>query len=260
MGDKVIIRTVPTLTIADYEATQALTVQRPSSTTVELLIDKGKYWNAVLDDVMEIQADLDLMSMWSQDASEQMKITIDTNVLDNIYAGVSADNSGATAGRLSNNLDLGITTAPIALTSTNVIDWILKQGQVLDEQNIPETGRWLVVPPAVCRFIKNSDLKDASLSGDGSSILRNGRIGMIDRYTIYKSNLLPAGAPATMVLAAGEYAVYSGHTNALTFATQLTKMETMRAESTFGTLMRGLQVFGYKVIDGTAMTLSVVTI
>jgi hypothetical protein len=53
--------------------------------------------------------------------------------------------------------------------------------------------------------------------------------------------------------------VYAGHAHALTFATQMTKMETIRSESTFGTLLRGLQVFGYGVIDNTALAQAVVT-
>jgi hypothetical protein len=60
-------------------------------------------------------------------------------------------------------------------------------------------------------------------------------------------------------LAAGEYTVYAGHAHALTFASQVSKVETLRSESTFGTLFRGLQVYGYKVIDGVALAQSIVS-
>jgi hypothetical protein len=126
----------------------------------------------------------------------------------------------------------------------------------LDEQNIPETGRWLVIPAWMAARIKMSELRDASLTGDGQSMLRNGRLGMIDRFTVYSSNLLANGVPAG--LAAGEWAVYAGVQNAFTFATQMTKMETLRSESTFGTIMRGLQVYGSKVIDPTALVQAIV--
>jgi hypothetical protein len=79
---------------------------------------------------------------------------------------------------------------------------------------------------------------------------------MVDRFTIYVSNLLPAGVAGGV--AAGEYLVYAGHKNGLTFASQMTKVETLRSESTFGTLLRGLQVYGLGVIDGTAIATSVV--
>lgn len=256
-GDKVIIRTKPTLTINDYTAGQTLVYERPSSSVVELLIDKGKYFNAIVDDVQEIQADLDMLSMWADDASEQMKIAIDSAVLNDVTgmgaaAGLNVDNVGASAGRLSDNINLGTTGAPLSLVARNptagqteIMDLIVSLGQVLDEQNIPETGRWLLLPAWACALLKRSELRDASLTGDGTSPMRNGRLGMIDRFTLYATNLLPINTGAT--------AIYAGHPHALTFATQLTKMETLRAESTFGTILRGLQIYGYKVVDGTAI-------
>jgi hypothetical protein len=256
-GDLVKIRTKPTLTIRNYVAGQTLTYERPSSNVVELMIDKGKYFNAVVDDVQEVQADLDMLSMWADDASEQMKIAIDSDVLHDTTgmgasANIHADNLGASAGRISNNINLGTTGAPLQLVArspqtgqTEIMDLIVYLGQTLDEQNIPETGRWLLLPAWACSMLKRSELRDASLTGDSVSASRNGRLGMIDRFTIYVSNLLPINTNAT--------AIYAGHPHALTFASQLTKMETLRAESTFGTIMRGLQVYGYKVVDGTAI-------
>lgn len=250
-GDKVVIRQKPTIDIRAYEAEQALTVDRPSSNIVELLIDQGFYFNTVLDDVMEIQADLELMSIWADDASEQMKIKIDTAVLAAIPADVSADNQGDAAGRLSGNIDLGKTGAPIAMTKDNVIDQIVNLGQCLDEQNIPETGRWLVIPAWAAALIKRSDLRDASLTGDTVSMARNGRLGMIERFTIYMSNLLPFADETGK----NAFDILAGHSHGLTFASQLDKVETLRSESTFGTLMRGLQVYGNKVTDGKSIAL-----
>lgn len=246
-GDKVTIRTKPSIAINNYNAYDSLTTEAPSSTVVELLIDKGKYWSTVLDDVMEVQSDLDHLSMWSDDASEQMKIQIDTDVLAGISADVSADNQGATAGVLSNNLNMGAAAAPFSVTQANAIDKIIEAGQVLDEQNIPETGRWFVIPAWMAALIKRSELRDASLTGDGVSMLRNGRLGMIDRFTLYASNLLPFGSTDDA------HSMFFGHSHGLTFASQLTKVETLRAESTFGTVLRGLQVFGFKVVDGTSI-------
>jgi hypothetical protein len=111
-GDKVIIRTKPTISINDYAADQTLTVERPSSNIVELLIDEGKYFATILDDVMEVQADLNQLGMWADDASEQMKIAIDTDVLLGLLGEADAANQGATAGRLSGTIDLGATTTP----------------------------------------------------------------------------------------------------------------------------------------------------
>jgi hypothetical protein len=263
-GDKVIIRTKPTITIRDYRADGALSLERPVGSNVELLIDKGKYFNTILDDVMEVQSDLDNMSMWSDDAAEQMKIVIDTDVLDGILDQADSDNRGTTAGRISQSINLGVTTTPLALVATNpgsgeveVLDMLLRLGQALDEQNIPEQGRWVIMPTWAATLIKRSELRQAFLSGDGVSMLRNGRIGMVDRFTLYSSNLLPAGVAGG--LAAGEYAIYAGHSHGLTFASQMTKMETLQSEQTFGRILRGLQVYGYKVVDGVAIAQAIVS-
>lgn len=264
-GDTVKIRTKPSITINTYEDGQTLSAERPSSNIVELQIDKGKYFNTILDDVMEVQADINMMSMWADDASEQMKIEIDTDVLAGLSAGISADNVGNTAGRISNNIGLGITTAALELVSRSpgvgeieIIDFIIRMGQVLDEQNIPETGRWIILPAWACAMIKRSELRDASLTGDsGGTMLRNGRLGMIDRFTIYMSNLVPfveaGGGNDTTA-----HRVFAGHSHGLTFASQLTKVETLRGESAFGTYLRGLQIYGFKIVDGTALAMGIV--
>jgi hypothetical protein len=192
MGDKVKIRTKPTIQIRDYTVDQALTVDRPSSTAVELTIDYAKYFNTVLDDIMERQSDMNLLSMWGDDASEQMKIQIDTDVLTNIHAGIAPANIGNAAGVKSQNINLGVTGTPIIPTKADIIDHIVDAGQVLDEQNIPETGRWMVIAPWVGAMIKKSDLRDASISGDGVSLVRNGRLGMIERFMLFSSHLLEA--------------------------------------------------------------------
>lgn len=262
-GDTVKIRTKPTITIKDYLADGLLELERPKGSVIDLTIDKGKYFNTILDDVMEVQSDLNNMSMWADDASEQMKIVVDTEVLKNLYNQANAANRGTTAGKISGDINLGVTGTPLAVVSDNaaagevdVIDVILRLGQALDEQNIPEAGRWLIIPTWFSTMIKRSELRQAYLTGDAVTMLRNGRLGMVDRFTLYVSNLLPQGVAAG--LAAGECAIYAGHAHGLTFASQINNVESMRSELTFGTILRGLQVYGYKVIDNVAIAQAVV--
>jgi len=264
-GDKVNIRTKPTITINDYRADGGLNLERPTASTTTLLIDQGKYFNTILDDVMEVQSDLNMMSIWADDAGEQMKIKIDTAVLLGMVNGATATyNRGLTAGRVSAAINLGVTGTPLTVVARSpaagqveIIDLLLRLGQTLDEQNIPETGRWVVLPTWAATMVKMSELRQVYLSGDAMSILRNGRLGMIDRFTIYGSNLLPAGVAGG--LSAGENVIYAGHAHGLTFASQVSKVETLRSEFTFGQILRGLQVYGYKVIDGSAIAQAVVT-
>jgi len=243
-GDKVIIRTVPNITIRTYVKGVKLTSEQPESPSTELLIDKGEYFSFTIDDIDKHQSDLNLMGKWSEDASEQMKIKIDTNILGSVYADAHTQNKGLTAGRKSASFNLGVTGTPFAVTKLNILDAIVDAGTVLDEQNIPETGRFMVFPAWMCGLLKKSDLKDASLTGDGASVLRNGRIGMIDRFTIYLSNNVSSVVDGADTC----YNTIFGHKSAITFASQLTNMETLRAESTFGNIIRGLQVYGYKTL------------
>jgi hypothetical protein len=263
-GDRVKIRTKPTLIINNYLVNGDLALQRPAGSSVELTIDQGKYFAAIIDDVIEKQSDINNMSLWSDDASEQMKIVVDTDVLTYLLGTADVKNRGLTAGLISGNINLGVTGTPIASVGRNpatgqveIIDILLRIGQALDEQNIPETGRWIVMPTWATFQIKRSELREVFVSGDSVSILRNGKFGQIDRFTIYASNLLPNGVAAG--LAAGEWVIFGGHAHGLTFASQLTNVETIRSERTFGQILRGLQVYGRQVLDGKAICQAIVT-
>ena len=243
-GDKVHIRTIPSITINDYEKGMNLTFETPESPSVELTIDHGKYFAFTVDDVNAYQSDLKLLDNWSTDASEQMKIAIDTDVLGNIYGSVDAANTGATAGKISGNINLGAAGAPLSMTEINILGYILDCGQVLDEQNVPDEGRFIILPAWATRLLKNSDLKQAYLTGDSVSPIRNGKIGMINNMTVYNSNLLAKTAET----GGNAFHMIAGHKSGLTFASQMTEMETLRNPNQFGDLTRGLNVYGYDVI------------
>jgi len=245
-GDKVHIRTIPTITINSYTKGQNLTNQVPDSPPIELLIDKGKYFAVVLDDVDAVQTDIKLMDVFTNDATTQMKISIDADVMNGVKAGAAAANKGATAGAISGNLNLGTDAAPRAVTKDNILDLFLDAGQVLDEQNVPEDGRWLVIPAWMASMVKRSDLKQAYLTGDSVSPLRNGKLGMIDRFMVYVSNNLPKTAD-------GDSYLMAGTRDAITFASQMTNVETLRAQTTFGNIVRGLNVYGYNVTKPEAL-------
>ncbi len=253
MGDTVNIRTTPEITIKTYVKGQTLQVENPDKPKLQLVIDKGEYFACIEDDVDKVQSDINLMDTWSKDASERMKIKIDQRVLTDILPGVAAINKGANAGRISGNFNLGTTSSPVAITKSDVLDYIVDLGTVLDEANCPEGNRFLVIPAKMAGMIKKSDLQDASLAGDGTSILRNGRLGMIDRFTIYMSHNLKIDT-------GGKFNLIAGHKMGFTFASQMTEMETIRSESTFGNIIRGLQVYGYQVVKPEALATGVVTL
>lgn len=257
-GDTVNIRTSPEITIRPYVKGQTLLVEHPDKPKIQLLIDKGEYFSCVEDDVDKVQSDVKMMDLWSKDASEKMKIQIDKRVLTDILPGISSANKGLTAGEKTASFNLGTNAAPVAISKDGasstvpVTEFIVDMGTVLDEANAPESGRYMVIPAKMAGLIKKSELKDASLTGDGQSVLRNGRLGMIDRFTLYVSHNLFAPT--------NHFHVIAGHKMGFTFASQMTEMETLRSEQTFGTIIRGLQVYGYKVTKPEAIVQGVVTL
>jgi len=131
------------------------------------------------------------------------------------------------------------------MTSANILGTMIDAGKNLDVSNIPEEGRFFVVSPTEAALLKQSELRQAYLTGDSTSPLRNGFIGMVDRFKVYVSNNLYTAGSIT-------YGIY-GHPKALAYASQFTNTETVRLESSFGDGVRGLAVYGYKTVVPSAI-------
>lgn len=283
LGDKVIINQIPSLTINKYTVGQGLTYEVPTPSTIELAIDQAFYYAFSVSDVLEYQAKPDLMDMFTNDASMQMKVKIDSTCLFNLalngpisgsnytrQEGPAAGNYGTTAGVKSGAYNLGSNTNPVALSGSNVLQLLTSMAAVLDEQNIPETDRWLIIDPVTRQMLMQSNLAQAQFMGDSQSIVRNGKIGMIDRFTVYVSNNLPRGA-ANQLMKSGDGTesvgvahtearrlLIAGHKSAFTFASQIVKTEQVRNPNDFGDYIRSLQVFGYRVTKPEAFCVAFV--
>ena len=248
-GDTVIIRGIPDITIGDYQKGQTLTIQHPESVAVTMLIDKGKYFNIYMDDVDAAQADLPLLEKFTEAGSRDTAVAVDTDVLGSIYADAHADNIGTTAGAISADFNFGASGAPVQVTKTNVLDYIVDAGTVLGENKVQDEDCWMVVPEWMAGMIQKSDLKDASLSGDSKSVLRTNLLGKIGRFDILKSNLLPTVAAATESSGFKAYYVLFGNKDAVSFANQFIKTRKLISELTFAEIVRMLNVYGYKVVN-----------
>ena len=229
-GDKVVIRTVPAVTINNYAGT--ITTQELTTAKVEMLIDKAKYYSFKVDDVLAAQADINLLEGASTDAAEGMRIAVETEVL---------------AGAITGATTIGAQTT---ITAANILTNILTMSKQLDELNIPEEGRFIVLSPEFISLLKQSELRQAYLTGDGTSPLRNGLVGMVDRFKVFQSNMVYTAAAGAD---SGYTHVLAGHPKALSFASQFTNTETVRMESTFGDQVRGLKVYGSKVVTPDAL-------
>lgn len=271
LGDKVVINNIPDVSISDYTIGSSLTYAVPTPSTVELVIDRAKAFSFQVSDIIAHQSKPNMMETFTNDATMKMKIAVDKSVLygdSSTKTGISADvdssNQGATAGALSAGYNLGTSTAPVTLTAANILQTLTAMAGVLDEQNIPETDRWLLIDPLTRQILMQSNLAQAQFMGDDKSMVRNGKIGVIDRFTVYVSNQLPKAAAGKDYWGGGaantlkRRVLLAGHKSAVTFASQMTKMETVRNPNDFGDYVRGLNVFGWKTLQPKALTMALV--
>jgi len=275
-GDTIRIRTAPSITINDYAgAGSTLTSEVPVPIYTDMQINKGKYFSVQTNDVLAHQADIDLMNTFTDDAAKQLKISIENEAFFNWFSteGAAAANKGATAGAISSSYNLGTDAAPINdVTAQNVLNTILAMSATMDEQNVPEEGRWLIISPKDRNILMQSNIAQAYFTGDQSSTIRTGKIGMLDRLTVYVSNLLPHGAvgkalvPGLSATSTGATAsgaklrrmMVAGTKASCAFASQITKTEPLRNQTDFGDIVRGLSVYGRKVVKSEALVTALV--
>jgi len=275
-GDTIRIRTAPSITINDYAgAGSTLTSEVPVPIYTDMQINKGKYFSVQTNDVLAHQADIDLMNTFTDDAAKQLKISIENEAFFNWFSteGAAAANKGATAGAISSSYNLGTDAAPINdATAQNVLNTILAMSATMDEQNVPEEGRWLIISPKDRNILMQSNIAQAYFTGDQSSTIRTGKIGMLDRLTVYVSNLLPHGAvgkalvPGLSATSTGATAsgaklrrmMVAGTKASCAFASQITKTEPLRNQTDFGDIVRGLSVYGRKVVKSEALVTALV--
>lgn len=272
-GDTVRIRLAPSISISDYEVGNNLSYEVPTPIYTDLQVNKGKYFGVQVSDVLGYQSDIDLMNMFTDDAAKQLKIAIENEVFFNSFVteGPASANEGGTAGAISAAYNLGTDTAPIDQSSAaNVLNAILRMSSVLDEQNVPETGRWLIISPYDRHLLMQSNIAQAYFTGDPQSTIRSGKIGMLDRFTVYVSNLLPRGAAGkalvsgltdtatggTVSNAKARRTMIAGTKDAVAFAMTVNKTEPLRNQTDFGDIVRGLAVYGRKVVKPEALVVA----
>ena len=256
-GDKVIIRKIPTITVFDHVVNADLPVQDVTDESITLLIDKAKGYNFNVTYVDEYQSDLAIIEKLTEDAAMQMKVAVDQSVLQSVYADVATANTiGYNSGVVVGNataISLATICSPTSPIYGGAIAPLIAAGQALDQNNVPRDGsRWAVISPAWAAALKQSDLKSVLITGDDKSPLRNGFLGEIDGMKVYVSNNLLNAVGAT---SSAPSKCLVGHSSAVAFASQFQKPEMLPNPRTFGTLVRGLNVYGFKTTKVEALSL-----
>jgi hypothetical protein len=222
-GDTVRITTPAAISVVAYSGT--VSYETPTSTQQSLLIDQDLAWGFKLDDAEQVQANVDLLKSYMDEAGYSLADEVDKNL--------AALYTDAGAGNLT-----------IDLTGTHdFYNTAVEAGRNLDLQNVPREGRWMVISPRGYEaLLKNTKFTQASALGD--AVVQSGAVGMVAGFSVYLSN--------NLVLSTTRRYMY-GTNRAITFAAQLIKTEALRAETGFDDLVRGRMVFGRRVVRPAAL-------
>jgi hypothetical protein len=260
-GDSVKIIKEPTIQVYQYERGADVTQTKLTDQEVTLVVDTANAFKFIVDDIESNMSHVNWREVAASSAAYALKDAFDENVLAKIAAGISAANPdhilGADAAVGTGGL--GETTASIdlgAAAEVDPLDLMARMARLLDQQNVPEEGRWFVASPEFYEELSQSDSKLLSVdynAGQGS--IRNGLIssGKLRGFSMYKSNNVPSTATAT-----GQ--VMCGHMSAVATAQTIVNTEVIRDPSSFGDIVRGLHVHGVKVLRPEACVQAFYTI
>lgn len=238
VGDTVHINSIGAITVKDYTKNTDMDAPEALTTTDQsLVINQAKSFNFQVDDVDNVQAAGDLVDTAMGRAAYALADVSDAFLLKTIAGGAATGNI------------VGAASAPIALTSSNVYENIVKLRTKLDKANVPNTGRTLVVPPEVYALLLLDDRFAKSDAAAGQNALLNGEVGRVAGFTVFMSNNVTTGT-GTDTGKTPYFEVTAQVETATTYAEQIIKTEAYRMEKRFADGVKGLHVYGAKVTDG----------
>jgi hypothetical protein len=254
-GDSVKIIKEPVISVSDYTRNTDTTETRLTDQEVQLVVDSAKAFKFIVDDIETNMSHVNFKEVASSSAAYALKDSYDAAVIATMFSGVSssspdhvlgADNAtdlGAGVYDGTGNIDLGVSG------ETDPLDLLARMARLLDEQNVPEEGRWFVASPDFYEVLGQSASKLLSVdfnAGQGS--IRNGLVssGKLRGFDMYKSNNIAATSNA-----AGK--CMGGHISSTATANTILSTEVLRDPTSFGDIVRGLHVYGAKVLREEAL-------
>lgn len=240
-GDVVKINEIGDVTVSTYTPNSSLTYTLLDSAQKQLVIDQVKSFSFLLDDVDRAQARGDVMSAGMQKASHAIADEVDQFLAGKYTeAGIVNSNIGTA---LSSGSDLDIYA--VGDGYDHILGVITEMHKSLDESDAPTAGRWCVIPAWMHAYLRYAELVDnvkGAPKDNTNSAYGNGYIGNVLGFDFYASNNVKKSSTGV------SYAVMFGTRDALSFASQVTEMETFRHPDYFATAVRGLYVYGAKVV------------
>ena len=259
-GDTVKIIKEPTITVRDYARGQTVDTQILADDQITMTVDQGSYFAFKVDDIEERQSHVNFEALATSSGAYSLKKNYDYNVLKFIY-----DNA-------SNGTGTGTDASPIdgdaaVDTLANLVSTAKKN---LDRNDVPEENRWLVSSPEFFEQLRKAGAKlsDQSVMADGgSSQIRNGMV--TDRplfgFNMYQSNAIAVSSGNATnhtfgSSGANEHVFLYGHMSGVATVNHIAKTELIRDPDSFADVVRGLHVFGRKILRSEAVQRGVISI
>ena len=248
-GDTVNIIKEPQIGVYDYTRGETLTNTALTDQELIMVIDQAKAFQFKIDDLETRFSHVNWQQLAADNAAYKLKDAMDTNVL----AAMAAASGVSTYGSAGAPIDTGHASGEV-----DPLDMLARLARLLDDQNVPEEMRYVVAEPAFYEELAQTSSKLMSVDynqGDGG--LRNGLVasGKLRGFQLYKSNNLPSWTGTGSYSGTSNQFVIAGHMSSTASATALTTVETVRDTGTFADIVRGLQVWGRKVLrpEGIAL-------
>jgi hypothetical protein len=255
-GDTVRIIKEPVITVYQYERGADVTKTALTDQEVSLVIDTANAFKFIVDDIETNMSHVNFRDVATSSAAYALRDAFDEGVIATMFAGVAASSPNHILGSDSatdlaagtfdgtGNLDIGFASG-----EHDPIDVLSHMARLLDEQNIPEEGRWFLANPEFYEILVQSSSKLLSVdynAGQGS--IRNGLVssGKLRGFDMYKTNNIAATSNA-----AGK--CLAGHISSTATAQTITSTEVIRDPDSFGDIVRGLHVYGAKVLRDNAL-------
>ena len=262
-GDSVKIIKEPVITVDQYERGGSITATTLTDNEVVLVVDTANAFKFIVDDIETSMSHVNFKEAASSSAAYSLRDAFDSGVIAKMFAGVSASSPDHIIGADAAAGTAGVaeTTASVDLlgsdgTGVDAIDLMARMARKLDDQNVPEEGRWFIAGPEFYEELVKSSSKLINVdfnAGQGS--IRNGLVssGKLRGFDMYKTNNIAATSTAS-----GK--VLAGHMSSTCTAQTIVNTETVRDVTSFGDIVRGLHVYGAKVLRPEALVSAFYTI
>ena len=271
-GDTVNIIKEPTLTVSAYQRGSVVNAQDLADDQITLTVDQANAFAFKIDDIEERHSHVNFEALATSSGAFALKRKFDANILQSMSDGAGiagADDASLSGGLTTTNTALGTASAPINVETNDAgINLMLLMARVLDDQSVPEENRWFVAPPIFYEkmFQAGNKMAEVQVTGDASSNLRNGLAtpGTLAGFRCYKSTALNSTAGTDQVTLSGvatdasENVILAGHISSTSTASHIAKTEVVRSTESFSDVVRGLHVFGRKVLRPEALVRGII--